>query len=545
MKIKTIYTENFQRGVGVSKLSLEPGFNLIMGPSNSGKSTMIKKTISLFAGIYDNLDLEALCNESYDNATVVLELDDGLPEGQNRMLDARISEGGKTVIYSLFQNGVTTKVWQHHSSEINEILGLIVSSKTCVNILDSKKGLFVNSDETEQSILLEEVFRNAEIEEKLENIDHEISECESKIDIVDKEINSLYARINPSKMSLIKYLEENLQMLNDIRTFQLKTDMYKHQIETSEYKLNIDKLQSLHNTMHEMTFKLNVINIAKLSKIIVELKALEDTITKTLVTKSILHHTIKIKESLDELEVYKNKLDSLNKIQEQVNRLDTQKSKEEYNLNIVRMHRELLSTQNAVDKLNKIIVPLQEELLRLRLVRLSKAKILSQQVQDVNRKVTSNILYNKLIDNIKINRTLNNTNIMKDIIQNSHDNLRYTKLIKTEIDLRKNKFYLDDLRYNINEMYYKLKVLKSKRLCTKVKEYEISIENVEKELMNMKHKLKLLNTKKLELEIQNLEDQLSSIKDELKVCPVCGSSLSIHHKNDFGDPQIHSPEGGF
>ena len=215
MKFKTIWVEGLQKVKDPIRIDLDPHYNSIRGPSDTGKSAIFTKSILLFTGKYDMYDIETLQNYECSRTTVAIELDDGFEYPHNRIMRADIENNHVT--YSLFKENTILQVWQGYNKEISNIMGLITTDDICVNVLESTKRLFLDTTEDANTLLLEELFTNKELERKLWDINYYLSELDGRYKYATKQYELHNSKIRASRseeITALKYADQRLDILS-------------------------------------------------------------------------------------------------------------------------------------------------------------------------------------------------------------------------------------------------------------------------------------------------------------------------------------------
>ena len=215
MKFKTIWVEGLQKVKDPIRIDLDPHYNSIRGPSDTGKSAIFTKSILLFTGKYDMYDIETLQNYECSRTTVAIELDDGFEYPHNRIMRADIENNHVT--YSLFKENTILQVWQGYNKEISNIMGLITTDDICVNVLESTKRLFLDTTEDANTLLLEELFTNKELERKLWDINYYLSELDGRYKYATKQYELHNSKIRASRLeeiTALKYADQRLDILS-------------------------------------------------------------------------------------------------------------------------------------------------------------------------------------------------------------------------------------------------------------------------------------------------------------------------------------------
>ena len=160
-------------------------------------------------------DIETLQNYECSRTTVAIELDDGFEYPHNRIMRADIENNHVT--YSLFKENTILQVWQGYNKEISNIMGLITTDDICVNVLESTKRLFLDTTEDANTLLLEELFTNKELERKLWDINYYLSELDGRYKYATKQYELHNSKIRASRLeeiTALKYADQRLDILS-------------------------------------------------------------------------------------------------------------------------------------------------------------------------------------------------------------------------------------------------------------------------------------------------------------------------------------------
>lgn len=247
MKFKTIWVEGLQAVKSPIRIDLDPNYNSIRGPSDTGKSAIFTKSVLLFTGKYDLYDLETIQNYNSTRTTVAIELDDGLEYPKNRIMRADIED--QRVSYTLFQDNAILKVWQGYNKEISQIMGLITTNDICVNVLESTKRLFLDTTEDANTELLEELFTNKELEQKILDINRYSEDLDARYKYSVKVYESHRSKIRPSRQEEIKSLQLAEQDLAQLKIKEKANTMIRTLVENRASQLRKQSLEEIQHTI--------------------------------------------------------------------------------------------------------------------------------------------------------------------------------------------------------------------------------------------------------------------------------------------------------
>lgn len=293
MKFKTIWVEGLQKVKDPIRIDLDPHYNSIRGPSDTGKSAIFTKSILLFTGKYDMYDIETLQNYECSRTTVAIELDDGFEYPHNRIMRADIENNHVT--YSLFKENTILQVWQGYNKEISNIMGLITTDDICVNVLESTKRLFLDTTEDANTLLLEELFTNKELERKLWDINYYLSELDGRYKYATKQYELHNSKIRASRLeeiTALKSAEQRLGILSiqekylsglNIMTINMRHRIKKKSLENISNTIILQELsrtisnkniiQERKETIEEAKSKCEELELVRMFKKYVEIKS--------------------------------------------------------------------------------------------------------------------------------------------------------------------------------------------------------------------------------------------------------------------------------
>ena len=261
MKFKTIWVEGVQKAKNPIKIDLDPMYTSIRGPSDTGKSAIFTKAVLLFTGKYDAYDLETLRNYDSETATVAIELDDGEEYPNNRIMRADITE--TNVTYTMFKNGEMLKLWQGYNPEIGKIMGLITTGNICVNVLESTKRLFLDTNEDDHTELLEELFSNDIFDKKLSDMEYYMAELNDRYKFVLGKYNKFNSMIRASRLGEIQQLKQAMEVLDILEKEMNLLERLKLELLIQEKRIKQNKLNTLLVSLLHKTYLGDNINMIK------------------------------------------------------------------------------------------------------------------------------------------------------------------------------------------------------------------------------------------------------------------------------------------
>lgn len=151
---------------------------VIRGRNDAGKS-VIEKSLKLFGGVFGEDDYACLVHYSYTSGQIFLYLSnrtvltaDITVEIADKGTEKERRKGKAQFCLYNWQMTAVLKKWDKYSSEIPEYLGWISlpDEKFCVNFVDGKRNILINTNEKVNTALTDVVCKNIDLETRLTNI---------------------------------------------------------------------------------------------------------------------------------------------------------------------------------------------------------------------------------------------------------------------------------------------------------------------------------------------------------------------------------------
>ena len=234
-------------------LNLNPGFNVVTGPSNQGKSSIIKALESLF---YNNHS-DSRVMQGKDSYII------GVQDNNNTIMAKRNPNKATKTVYSI-NNTTLTKVNRGSIKDVEDILNIkeieILGQKTRLNFSEQFGGLFLLDKNPSQ---LYDFLATSDTSNKLNDVSKSMKNdlreivdnqkrLEGQLDIVKQSYDREKVLINNLKGS-----EEVVKEALDISTKVSKINRLKELIDVLEVKL--ESLKSIKNSLVEIEVQLNIL----------------------------------------------------------------------------------------------------------------------------------------------------------------------------------------------------------------------------------------------------------------------------------------------
>ncbi len=436
--IKRVILENFQSHK-YSVIDFNEGLNVIVGPSDSGKSAIIR---GIKWALYNEPSGDYFIREGATECSVTIEFNDNVILKRYRSKYKNIyiltDRDGNDIKFEGFGSGVP--------EEITETVGikkinLDSDSSNAINLGEQLEGAFLLSEKTSVRAsaigrlvgvniiddALKDVLRDnrnlnidkKNIEDNIQNIEAEIK----KYDYLD-ELKIKFKRLENLKIKLIE-LENKVDILNKLNKILNEVQIEKETQTIILKKLEqIDNLNEIINSVDNKIYKYkslnnyndNLKNIAnrieesnyvienlkdidlirdKISKLdilcnkVEKYRGISDKYSKLVTEKDALVHTI---EKLDDLEDIENKLTSMNYKYIKLKDLNSVKVKYDNIIKSISIGNEYLKRFKDIDKCEKDLSLLD-----------NKSNLLSNYIN----------IYDKLL--INHNEISKELNVLKDI----------------------------------------------------------------------------------------------------------------------------------
>ena len=379
MRFKTIWVQGVQKVKEPIRIDLDTSYTSIRGPSDTGKSAIFTKAILLFTGKYDIYDLETLCNYDSESATVVIELEDDKEGEENKLIRADVI--GSNVTYTMYKGQELLKVWQGFSPEIPKEIGLITTKDICVNVMESSKRLFIDTNEEEHTELLEELFSNEIFDKKLRDIGYYLQELTERQKFVSDKFNKFNNSIRPSREAEINKLTESLKVLDELNETEKVIELIKLRVARRRKLLILEKLSRTQSAM------LNIVSLQNKKNILTGRNKLK-TLNEALV---ITERMIKMDEMKTKVQLSKEIISKSIILKDQYSRLE----KINKVITLDRGFKEIEVLQTALESKRKIIGnPIKDlnsiaSIVQLRIILDGKKNITKR--LDVNSRVSSQL----------------------------------------------------------------------------------------------------------------------------------------------------------
>ena len=277
-------------------LNLNPGFNVITGPSNQGKTSIMKALESLF---YNN-HTDSRVMQGKDNYII------GVQENNNTIMAKRNPSKATKTVYSI-NNNTLTKVNRGPIKDVEDLLNIkeieILGQKTRLNFSEQFGGLFLLDKNPSQ---LYDFLATSDTSNKLNDITKSMKN--DLRDITDSQ-KRLEGQVDIVKQS---YDREKVILSN----LQGCEEVIKEALDISSKVGNINRLEEIINRLEA---KMNSLNDIKNSLVEVEvqlkiLKDLDKLITQNNDIEYLKGSILSIANKVKEGKEAKLLLSSLNKV---------------------------------------------------------------------------------------------------------------------------------------------------------------------------------------------------------------------------------------
>ena len=319
-------------------LNLNPGFNVITGPSNQGKSSIIKALESLF---YNN-HTDSRVMQGKDSYII------GVQENNNTIMAKRNPSKATKTVYSI-NNNTLTKVNRGPIKDVEELLNIkeidILGQKTRLNFSEQFGGLFLLDKNPSQ---LYDFLATSDTSNKLNDTTKSM-----KNDL--REIIDNQKRIE-GQLDIVKQsYDREKTILNNL---QGSEEVITEALNISGKVSNIKRLEEIINSLESKIQRLNDIkkNLVEIEVQLKILKDLDNLITQNNDIEYLKSSMLDIANKLKEGREYKSLLSKLNKITNiNISSLENEYSNYNKNLTTFLELESLISRithkENTIDKL--------------------------------------------------------------------------------------------------------------------------------------------------------------------------------------------------
>ena len=277
-------------------LNLNPGFNVITGPSNQGKSSIIKALESLF---YNN-HTDSRVMQGKDSYII------GVQDNNNTIMAKRNPSKATKTVYSI-NNNTLTKVNRGPIKDVEELLNIkeidILGQKTRLNFSEQFGGLFLLDKNPSQ---LYDFLATSDTSNKLNDTTKSM-----KNDL--REIIDSQKRIE-GQLDIVKQsYDREKTILNNL---QGSEEVITEALNISGKVSNINRLEEIINSLESKIQRLNDIkkNLVEIEVQLKILKDLDNLITQNNDIEYLKSSMLDIANKLKEGREYKSLLSNLNKI---------------------------------------------------------------------------------------------------------------------------------------------------------------------------------------------------------------------------------------
>ena len=319
-------------------LNLNPGFNVITGPSNQGKSSIIKALESLF---YNN-HTDSRVMQGKDSYII------GVQDNNNTIMAKRNPSKATKTVYSI-NNNTLTKVNRGPIKDVEELLNIkeidILGQKTRLNFSEQFGGLFLLDKNPSQ---LYDFLATSDTSNKLNDTTKSM-----KNDL--REIIDNQKRIE-GQLDIVKQsYDREKTILNNL---QGSEEVITEALNISGKVSNIKRLEEIINSLESKIQRLNDIkkNLVEIEVQLKILKDLDNLITQNNDIEHLKSSMLDIANKLKEGREYKSLLSKLNKITNiNISSLENEYSNYNKNLTTFLELESLISRithkENTIDKL--------------------------------------------------------------------------------------------------------------------------------------------------------------------------------------------------
>lgn len=452
--IKRVILENFQSHK-YSVIDFNEGLNVIVGPSDSGKSAIIR---GIKWALYNEPSGDYFIREGATECSVTVEFNDNviLKRYRSKYKNAYIltDRDGNEIKFEGFGSGVPEEIIETvgikkinldsdssnainlgeqlegafllsektsvRASAIGRLVGVNIIDDALKDVLRDNRNLNINKKNTEDNIqkIEAEIKKFDYLDElkikftRLENLKIKLIELENKVEILNK-LNKILGDIQLEKdiQSLILKKLEQIDNLNEIiNSVDNKIYIYKS---LNNFNNNLKNIANRIEDCNYIIVNLKDIDVIKdkISKLEIlcndeeKYRSINDNYIKLLTEKDALVNTI---EKLDNLEDIESKLISMNYKYNRLKDLNSVKVRYDDITKSINIGNEYLTRFNDIDKCEKDLNLLDK-----------KSNLLNNYIN----------IYNKLL--ISYNEINKELNILKDINTSIDTSLtKYQELLK-------------------------------------------------------------------------------------------------------------------
>jgi exonuclease SbcC len=461
--IKSIEIENFQSHK-YSKLDLSENLNVIVGPSDNGKSAIIR---ALKWCLFNEPKGSEFIRFDSNYCRVTLTLSDGVKiirERTKTKNSYRLIKDGEELVFEGFGNDIPLEILEAH--RIRKIK-IDKDNDLCLNLSEQLEGPFLLSQPNSfKSKAIGKIVGLNIIDEAIKDINKDINLIQSDSKVIKDNLSEINKKID--SLSYVNELERHIskkeKILNQLKE---KVDL-------------LYKIKKYNETLNQLN-----IEITEQKKIIKKFKLIENYDLNLLEKK--ISDFIKLKNTDCNITLINNDIFKQQEIIQKTSNIDV------VNLHITKL----------VELMQKYIVLYQLK---------EKAIVLNDEIK-LNEKIELNTRNVPAINEIvqKIEHILIKYNQIID---------KYNKYNACIMSIAKGNVYMekfekiDKLSVVIN--YIEEKVFKFKNILT----YGENYNTIKKEIIDLS-----LDYKRLTGEISNLMNSYKSILKDINVCPVCGSEV--------------------
>ncbi|MCX7695845.1 MAG: AAA family ATPase [Caloramator sp.] len=461
--IKSIEIENFQSHK-YSKLDFSENLNVIVGPSDNGKSAIIR---ALKWCLFNEPKGSEFIRFDSNYCRVTLTLSDGVKiirERTKTKNSYRLIKNGEEFVFEGFGNDIPLEILEAH--KIKKIK-IDKDNDMCLNLSEQLEGPFLLSQPNSfKSKAIGKIVGLNIIDEAIKDINKDINLIQSDTKVIKDNLSEINKKI------------DSLNYVNDLELYIIEKEKILYKL---QQKINLlDVIKKYNETIKQLNTE-----IIEMEKTVQELKFIENFDIKILEKK--IYDFIK-----------------LNNINSSINLISSDILKQQ----------EIIEKTDNIDTVNTYIKKLIDLIQKYGILYELKQKsfTLNNDIK-LNEKIEVNTRNIPEIDKIvqKIEQVL---------IKYSQLNDKYNKYISCTMSISKGNEYMKkfdkldrciELIYFIDEKIYKFK---------NIIDYSENYNKMKKEISDIS-----LDYKKCTAEISNLKDSYKSILKNINVCPMCGSEI--------------------
>lgn len=462
--IKSIEIENFQSHK-YSRLDFSENLNVIVGPSDNGKSAIIRALKWVLFNEPKGSDFIRY-GENYCRVTITLSDETKIVRERTKTKNLyKLVKDNNETVFEGFGNEIPIDIIDAH--QINKV-NIDKENNICLNISEQLEGPFLlNQPNSLKSKAIGKIIGLHIIDDAVKELSRDIVNIQNSKKMIQNNLEAI---------------EEKIESLSYV-------DELKINIEKKEYIINKLNLKvNLLNKLIELKNKLVSINEEQkdLEKIISILSKVDEINLDLLLNKLTLYtHLIKIRENLNFIN------EEMKKQREIIN----------LTLNVDNIETNIILLNSKVEKLNKIML-------------LNKKYDYTNSLLQESKVIIDKTKYIKNVE--KLFEKLEQTIKQKIIITE-----KYNQYLSTKESINKGFNYMEKLN-TIDSCDFKLLQLENKnKILEKIRSLNNSLNNIEAEISS-----NIVISKKCMNEIQQLLAKYKEILNHYSICPTCGSEIT-------------------